>query len=112
MKKNDIAIKIQQGFTIGHTFKSHGGSVPLSTVVHCYEAEAKAAQDEDKKDDAKICDIDFSLGLDDAEEGGVPMEHLISCIKGLRVKATVAKFVKKISFHLIALVFFPRSNMA
>ncbi len=68
-------------------------------MVHCYEAEAKAAQGEQEdEDDAKVGDGGLGFGLDDAEEGeGVPMEHLISCIKGLQVKSSRA--VVACTFH-------------
>lgn len=50
-------------------FQNHGGSVPLATIVHCYEADFEP------------------LAID--KEDGVPMEHLISCIKGLQIQQGV-----------------------
>lgn len=48
--------------------QSHGGTVALSTIVHCYEAE--------------ITDAPLVVDMED----GVPLEHLISCIKGLEIR--------------------------
>ena len=48
---------------------SHAGNVPLATVVACYEAEFEP------------------LPVDPEE--GVPLEHLVSCVKGVLIQQGV-----------------------
>lgn len=48
---------------------SHGGNVPLATIVACYEAEFEP------------------LPVDPEE--GVPLEHLVSCVKGVLIQQGV-----------------------
>ena len=54
------------GANLKAIIKSHNGSVPLSTLVHCYEAECEP------------------LPVD--PEDGVPLEHLITCVKGVQIQ--------------------------
>ncbi|XP_040577997.1 meiosis regulator and mRNA stability factor 1 isoform X2 [Lepeophtheirus salmonis] len=55
--------------------KSHGGSVPLASIVQCYNA-------------------DYELEID--VDNGVPMEHLLSCIKEISIHYGVSG-VKKVT---------------
>ncbi len=51
-------------------------------MVHCYEAEAKVIASEEEGEEGAL----EGLELEETEDGGVPMEHLIACIKGLQVR--------------------------
>ncbi|XP_045105220.1 meiosis regulator and mRNA stability factor 1-like isoform X4 [Portunus trituberculatus] len=59
------------GAAIHALLQSHSGFLPLASLVECYQAE---------------------LGPLEECEGGVPLEHLISCLSGISIVITAAGF--------------------
>ena len=59
--------------------QSHGGSVPLASLLYCYNAE---------------CEEIVSVASDDGKHG-VPLEHLLQAVKGVLIK-TGSTGIKKL----------------
>ncbi len=64
--------------------------MPLSTIVHCYQAEVDDLNESNGSDASKR-DLDLGIDEEGSEEDGVPMEHLITCIKGVQVGKVFVK---------------------
>jgi len=76
----EVQVRIDQlSVNLKKLLDSHGGSLPLASLVHCYRVEFGELNE---------------LGMDNVDHG-VPLEHLIQAVKGVLV-VTGATGIKKI----------------